>query len=182
VVGQGSTFTVKTVFQVSPSKASSLATEVHALPPSHAPEDRALPGAAPLASQRHLGIIENEASLQDAYREFFTKAGYVVHLIPYTEPEFNAALLQLPRPDVILSDFRLGDKDGVYFISRLREEFNDHIPACILTADTSPQHVLDFKAMGIDVLYKPIDVVSIEKFIAKQLALSGSAQDGSLQR
>jgi CheY-like chemotaxis protein len=75
-------------------------------------------------------------------------------------------LALLPKLDFILSDYRLGPRDGIYFIQQLREEFNHDIPACIVTADTSPLHLELFSQHSIDVMYKPIDIKSIEKFIA----------------
>lgn len=117
----------------------------------------------------NLGIIENDYSLQNAYAEYFSKIGYSVHLIPYEENEFKDYLAEIPQLHFILSDFRLGDRNGIYFIQKLREEFNDDIPACIVTADTSPQHLQLFDHLNIHVLYKPIDIQSIEKFIARSL-------------
>jgi len=51
----------------------------------------------------------------------------------------------------------------------LREEFYDDIPACIITADTSPQHLELFDQLNIHVLFKPIDIQKIEQFIASSL-------------
>jgi DNA-binding response OmpR family regulator len=116
-----------------------------------------------------LGIIENDESLQQAYQQYFTLAGYSVHIIPYEEVAFTAHLAVLPKLDFILSDFRLGSKDGIYFITQLREEFNHDIPACIVTADTSPQHLELFSQHNIDVMYKPIDIKTIEKFISHHM-------------
>jgi CheY-like chemotaxis protein len=90
-------------------------------------------------------------------------------LIPYIEDEFKQYLEEIPKLHFILSDFRLGDRNGIYFIQQLREEFNEDIPACIVTADTSPQHLQLFEQLNIHVLYKPIDIQSIEKFIARSL-------------
>lgn len=118
---------------------------------------------------KHLGILENDNSLMTAYLSYFMGLGYEVHPIPYTEAEFKSALMHIPRLDFILSDYRLGDQDGVYFIETLREEFNEHIPACIVTADTSPQHLNLFKELQIDVLYKPIEIHSISEFIASRI-------------
>ena len=118
---------------------------------------------------KHLGIIENDTSLMSAYVSYFVGKGYEVHPIPHTEAEFKTALMHIPHLDFILSDYRLGDQDGVYFIETLREEFNEHIPACIVTADTSPQHLNMFKQLQIEVLYKPIEIHSIAEFIASRL-------------
>ena len=118
---------------------------------------------------KHLGILENDPSLLNAYVSYFESLGYEVHPIPHTEPEFKNSLLSIPPLDFILSDFRLGAQDGVYFIETLREEFNENIPACIVTADTSPQHLSMFKELQIEVLYKPIDIHSVSEFIANRL-------------
>lgn len=117
----------------------------------------------------HLGILENDSSLMYAYLEFFVTQGYAVHPIPYEEDEFKNALMTIPKLDFILSDYRLGDKDGIYFIEQLREEFNQAIPACIVTADTAPQHLALFKQLDVEVLYKPIDISSISKFISSRI-------------
>ena len=119
--------------------------------------------------QKHLGIIENDKSLMSAYLSYFSSLGYQVHPIPHTEVEFKDALMHIPHLDFILSDYRLEEQDGVYFIETLREEFNDIIPACIVTADTSPQHLNLFKELQIEVLYKPIEIHSISSFIASRI-------------
>lgn len=118
------------------------------------------------ASPKHLGIIENDASLMSAYVSYFSGKGFEVHPIPHTKTEFKNALMHIPHLDFILSDYRLGEDDGAYFIETLREEFNEHIPACIVTADTSPQHLQLFKQLQIEVLYKPIEIHRVADFIA----------------
>jgi len=117
----------------------------------------------------NLGIIENDYSLKNAYAQYFTRAGYSVYLIPHDETEFTESLAELPELHFILSDYRLGERNGIFFIQKLREEFNEDIPACIVTADTSPQHLQLFDQLNIQVLYKPIDIQSVESFIAKCL-------------
>lgn len=167
-VNQGSRFTINTNFQVTEAPSGTDARQPTVAGAVHADAPPA-PSALDASAAKHLGIIENDRALLDAYCEYFRSSGYVVHSIPYTESEFNQMLLELPKLDFILSDYRLGQKDGAYFIKRLREEFNDTIPACILTADTSPHNLSQFKALDIEVLYKPIDVASIGKFVAAHM-------------
>jgi signal transduction histidine kinase/CheY-like chemotaxis protein len=165
-VGKGSVFTVHTLFAVLPSQPTThlqrtLAAE-EASGSRHHPQ-------SPPASSRHLGILENDEVLLQAYLQYFTQVGYIVHIVPFEEAAFNECLALLPQLDFILSDYRLGQKDGLYFIQQLREEFNHDIPACIATADTSPQHLDLFSQHNIDVMYKPIDICTIEKFIASHI-------------
>lgn len=158
----GTTFTIQTPFP-----AQSMAAERQ--PPSVTSARWEDEPPRSMASVLHLGILENDSSLMSAYLSFFTRLGYAVHALPHTEAEFKNALAHIPHLDFILSDYRLGDQDGVYFIETLREEFNENIPACIVTADTSPQHLNLFKELDIEVLYKPIEIHSISEFIATRL-------------
>jgi signal transduction histidine kinase/CheY-like chemotaxis protein len=161
-VGQGSTFTIHTSYRVSDEQAKQPLKPANALSMAHnALTETAL---APC-----IGIIENDLSLREAYRQYFKQKGCQVYLIPHQEVDFFEFLLDLPKLQFILSDFRLGERNGIYFIQKLREEFNDDIPACILTADTSPKHLELFSAHNIDVLYKPIDIKEIATFVSSAM-------------
>jgi two-component system, sensor histidine kinase len=168
VMGQGSTFTVKTNYPV----IQPLEVDAAKHPSLHHGSVDALQMPAATytpAHEKHLGIMENDLALVDAYAQFFSNCGFVVHRLPFVEADFYAELLNVPKLDFILSDYRLADKDGVYFIQKLRDEFNSEIPACILTADTSPHHLVLFNELNIQVLYKPIDVKDVLKFIVERL-------------
>ena len=168
VMGQGSTFTVKTNYPV----IQPLEVDAAKHPSFHHGSVDALQMPAATytpAHEKHLGIMENDLALVDAYAQFFSNCGFVVHRLPFVEADFYTELLNVPKLDFILSDYRLADKDGVYFIQKLRDEFNSEIPACILTADTSPHHLVLFNELNIQVLYKPIDVKDVLKFIVERL-------------
>ena len=170
-VGKGSTFTIHTPYRVSSDNAQQ---------PFHSGVTSNAAASASAANELApcIGIIENDPSLRDAYCQYFLQKGYQVYLIPHQEDAFFKFLLDLPKLQFILSDFRLGERDGIYFIQKLREEFNDDIPACILTADTSPKHLELFNAHNIDVLYKPIDIKEIAAFVVVALQQA----DASTQR
>ena len=158
----GSVFIIETPFLV-------LDNHQHQLNDSTQPQETSDTHFKTDASPKHLGIIENDASLMNAYISYFSGKGFEVHPIPHTQNEFKQALAHIPHLDFILSDYRLGDDNGVFFIETLREEFNEHIPACIVTADTSPQHLQLFKQLQIEVLYKPIEIHRIAEFIASRV-------------
>lgn len=169
-LGVGSLFTIQTRYPVTQGNALlknrvSSQTAIHGSAKPRALIDEVLHSSVGV----NLGIIENDYSLKNAYAQYFTRAGYSVYLIPHDENEFTEYLAELPELHFILSDFRLGERNGIFFIQKLREEFNEEIPACIVTADTSPQHLQLFDKLNIQVLYKPIDIQSIEAFIAKSL-------------
>jgi signal transduction histidine kinase/CheY-like chemotaxis protein len=123
--------------------------------------------STPFLASKHLAIIEDDVILLDAYRSFFAASGYTVHIIPLSEAEFSAALGEIAHIDFILSDYRLGAGNGVSYIQKIREEFNMDIPAIIVTADTSPEHIKIFNDLNINILHKPIEPKEILAFIAK---------------
>ena len=161
-VGRGSNFKIQTPFTV-----ASPHSFAGALPARNAP--MAAKATELAASDIHIGIIENDVEIKQAYIQYFTQLGYKVHAIPHRAEDFFNYLLQLPKLHYIVSDYRLGEHDGIYFIQKLREEYNDDIPACIVTADTSPNHLELFSQHHIHVLYKPIEINSIANFINRTL-------------
>jgi DNA-binding response OmpR family regulator len=68
-----------------------------------------------------------------------------------------------------LSDYRLATTTGDLIIQQLRDSFGTDIPALIITADTSPQHIQLFKELNIEVLYKPIGYSEIVNAIKNLL-------------
>lgn len=170
VLGQGSTFTIQTRFPIS-RDLQQVSSHTDAAKDSHldsiSPQQSGPWIESP--SGANIGIIENDYSLKQAYEAYFTKAGYTVIAIPHDELGFTKSLAEIPKLHFILSDYRLGENDGIYFIQKLREEFNEDIPACIVTADTSPKHLQLFDQLNIHVLYKPIQIQTIESFISQSL-------------
>jgi CheY-like chemotaxis protein len=59
-------------------------------------------------------------------------------------------------PDVIVSDYRLPDDDGIEVIARLRQKFGRKIPAILVTGDTAPDTILRITQAGFPLLHKPL--------------------------
>jgi CheY-like chemotaxis protein len=74
-------------------------------------------------------------------------------------------------PSLILCDYRLEEENGLEVIQALRHEFNEDIPAILITGDTSPDHVTEFRSAGVHVLHKPIPGNVLLAAIHKELAL-----------
>ena len=158
-LGVGTVFTISTPFKIS-NDMKSLA-EQFGDNVSHLGAD-----LSTSFQSKHIGIIENDRGLLDAYEHFFGNAGFVVHVIPTTEVDLQFHLLNIPQLDFILSDFRLDSGNSLHLIQRLRDEFNAEIPAVILTADTSPENLKIFNDLNIQVIYKPIEAKEVLAFIS----------------
>lgn len=172
-LGQGSLFTVKTRFPVSAVRSSLGEFK------GEAKAKKLVDGSNMSAFSATIGIIENDLSLKHAYQQYFVQAGYSVFLIPHEKKAFIECLTIIPQLSFILSDYRLGEHNGVFFIRKLREEFNEDIPACIVTADTSPKHLKLFEQLNIDVLYKPVEIALVESLISRSLTSASEQLHGS---
>ena len=61
------------------------------------------------------------------------------------------------QPDLIISDFRLRDgENGIAAVERLRSEYNEMIPAMLITGDTAPDRLSEAQASGLLLLHKPV--------------------------
>jgi CheY-like chemotaxis protein len=102
-------------------------------------------------------VIDDEAQILDAMRELLEMWGCRV----VTAASGSEALKKLGSsthvPDILVCDYRLrGDEDGIGVVGSLRAEFNDDIPAVLITGDTGPERIREIEASGLSVLHKPL--------------------------
>ena len=75
------------------------------------------------------------------------------------------AELGLP-PDIIIADYRLEGADtGLTSIRQLRAAWGFDIPAVLVTADYTPALAAQARAMGVDVLAKPVEPRKLRSLI-----------------
>ena len=73
-------------------------------------------------------------------------------------------------PRLILCDLRLqGPDDGLAVIEQLRSDFNDELPAILVTGDTGPDRLRDAAASGLGLLHKPVSEAALRLAIGQAL-------------
>ena len=74
------------------------------------------------------------------------------------------------RPDLIVSDYRLrGDETGLKVIEHLHAEYNDEIPAILVTGDTAAERLRDVERDGLVLLHKPVGASAMRAAIDRLL-------------
>jgi signal transduction histidine kinase/CheY-like chemotaxis protein len=139
------------------------------------PVIRRASGDAPLSGAQ-LVVIDDELPILDAMRGLLEQWG--AHVV--TARGGEDALAQLASatrvPDALICDFRLADdEDGSATIDAICAEFNEDIPALILTGDTGPDRLWRLKDSGYRVLHKPVDAETLREALGELL---GHAQSG----
>jgi two-component system, sensor histidine kinase len=79
--------------------------------------------------------------------------------------EFGAAA----RPDLVISDFHLGDgQTGITAIAKLREAFGA-IPAFVMSGDTAPERLREAQRSGHHLLHKPVQPMMLRAMVSRSL-------------
>ena len=125
--------------------------------------------AAPLRKAVVL-VIDDDEPVLEAMREALR--GWGVQAV--TARSLACALARLPEcgryPDVIISDFRLGEgASGIDAIRRIRHELGVAIPAMIITGDTAPKSLRVIQASGYCYLPKPVTAERLRTQLARLL-------------
>jgi signal transduction histidine kinase/ActR/RegA family two-component response regulator len=81
-------------------------------------------------------------------------------------------------PDVIVSDYRLPDDDGIEVIARLRQKFGHDIPAILVTGDTAPDTILRITQAGYPLLHKPLRPAKLRALLTHLIQQARTAAVG----
>ncbi len=112
-------------------------------------------------------VIDDEKAQLETLAGFLKKKGYQVE-----KADSGTAGLELVKSkaiDLILTDFKMPDKDGVTVLHEAKQ-INPEIDVIVMTAYGSIESATEaMKAGAIDYLTKPIDLDQLELIVAKAL-------------
>ncbi|MBI3731216.1 MAG: hybrid sensor histidine kinase/response regulator [Burkholderiales bacterium] len=154
--GQGSTFAISL-----PLAASQEVTDKHG-------RSKASNSASLL--QALIVVIDDDESILTAMRALLER--WDARVITATTGADALALCseEIKIPDLLICDYRLKlNENGINVIANLREEFNHHIPAILITGDASPQLSGDAKAAKLILMHKPIQAESLHGTLTQLL-------------
>ena len=102
-------------------------------------------------------VIDDESIILNAMQLLLEQWGCTVVVATSGSEALEHLSVCTRVPDVIVCDYRLRNEEtGSDVISALREEFNENIPALLITGDTAPEHIKTLVASGFPVLHKPV--------------------------
>ena len=102
-------------------------------------------------------VVDDEAAILDATRTLLEDWGCVVVTAASGAEALERLGTSARVPDVLMCDYRLrGEENGIGVVEALRIEFNEDIPALLVTGETGPEHMREIEASGLMVLHKPL--------------------------
>ena len=134
--------------------------------PAIAPQgDAARYGAAPGALPSRVLLIDDEVEIRLAMVELL-RSWSVDATAVSCEAEaalaLDAARQEGERYDLLVCDFRLSDgASGLEIGLDLHRRFDVALPLLLITGETSPERLLQVRASGVRVLFKPVDAASL---------------------
>ena len=115
-------------------------------------------------------VIDDEPAILAAMRALLTAWGHEV-LTAGSGAEMMAELARCPvTPDLLICDYRLRDgESGIETVGQLQSEYNDELPAILITGDTAPERLQEARASGLLLLHKPVEHTRLRQAIYEQL-------------
>jgi CheY-like chemotaxis protein len=114
-------------------------------------------------------VIDDDPKICEASKVMLELHGADVIVAESSDSAIQQMVFSSRMPDLILSDYRLGSETGLECVDRIRNEFNEDIPALIITGDTAPDELKLLKSGGMTVLYKPVQAELLLKTISKNI-------------
>ncbi|MBO9488806.1 hybrid sensor histidine kinase/response regulator [Endozoicomonas sp. G2_1] len=114
-------------------------------------------------------VIEDNKNVREALCSQLALWGMEV-LAAESEADIGKLVIEAPKPDIVLSDYRLVDCTGVEAIENLQALYGTtHIPSIIISGDTAPEVIDQVKASGYTLLHKPVKPAQLRAVIQRKL-------------
>lgn len=116
-------------------------------------------------------VIEDDAMARDAIEALLVAWGCRVCAALNVEQAVNAVQMGF-GPDVIVSDYRLGDvENGLLAIAKLRAVAGRDVPACLMSGDTDGGLMQAAWEAGLILLHKPVRPAKLRALLRRAVML-----------
>ncbi|SIT40119.1 Integral membrane sensor hybrid histidine kinase [Paraburkholderia ribeironis] len=103
-------------------------------------------------------VVDDEQAIRAGMSSLLTGWGYEVVAAASADEAIQLLATHEVRPDLLICDFRLRNgENGIEAIEKLRAEYNEAIPAMLITGDTAAGRLVEaYQASGLVLLHKPV--------------------------
>jgi two-component system, NtrC family, response regulator AtoC len=107
---------------------------------------------------RHILVADDEASIRSALRGLLKEEGFVISEAR-TGLEVQAALASRDRPDLVVMDVRMPDKDGLSVLREAESAAGTGLPMIVMTGHSTASMAIEATQLGAyDYITKPFDL------------------------
>ncbi len=117
-------------------------------------------------------VIDDEAAIRLGMSILLSGWGYEVVTAGSVDEAIERLATHTRRPGLLLCDFRLrGGETGIDAIQRLRTEYNEPIPAMLISGDTAAERLHEVQASELLLLHKPVPNDRLRTAIARLIVM-----------
>ena len=116
-------------------------------------------------------FVDDDSGVLDLFSLFFAAASIEARTA-MSGDEAVAHVLGGFRPDVIVSDYRLPNENGLTVLARLRDALRLETPAILMSGDTSLRHIEAQNVPNVLVVQKPFDADELLALIEERHSTS----------
>lgn len=112
---------------------------------------------ASASSDLRIVVVDDDPAILQGTRDLLTRWGCDCVAAPDQDAAMAAMSAGDFTPELIIVDYRLGQgTNGLDVIDAIRQEFNEDLPALLITGETSTANLAAAKASGFPILHKPV--------------------------
>jgi signal transduction histidine kinase/CheY-like chemotaxis protein len=135
---------------------------------------------ARLQVSRFIAFVDDDDAIVESTTALLQSWGHRVLSATSGDAIVLALGMEALRPDLIISDYQLrDDENGIEVIERLRSEYNEEIPALLLTGDSTAATLAHAQAAGVPLLQSPVPDKNLRAAVS---GLTGKRPDTSAER
>jgi len=113
--------------------------------------------------------MDDDPKICEATKMMLELYGAQVITTASCDAAIQAQIFSARSPYLILSEYRLIDETGLVCIAKIRGEFNEDLPAIIITSDTTLEQQKLLQVAGLDIHYKPISAAALLLSVIRHL-------------
>ncbi|SIT41514.1 Sensor protein [Paraburkholderia ribeironis] len=116
-------------------------------------------------------VIDDEREIRAGMSDLLSGWGHTVLAVSSADEAIRLLSIHSIRPALLICDLRLRDGDnGIEAIEKLRTEYNETIPAMLITGDTAAKRLIKAQASELLVLHKPVSNRKLKAAISHLIA------------
>jgi two-component system, sensor histidine kinase len=107
-------------------------------------------------------VIDDNPVIQSAMRSLLSSWGHDVIVAGSGAEMLDRIPTRSRRPDLVICDYRLRDgENGIGVIKRLQSNYDERIPAVLITGDTASDRLQEAQESGLVLLHKPVAEIKL---------------------
>ncbi len=127
-----------------------------------------------MPKQYSILVVDDEQNMRVSLYEALARNGYHVRLAE--NGRMALELMQKQEPDLVVTDIRMPEMDGIEFLHTIRRRHGD-LPVLIITGYATVATAVEAMKQGaVDYILKPFPVEVIEEAVQRALARAGEAK------